>query len=289
MSRCIPYTPPSKGSAAGVSAVELLVAVAITATAVAATAGLFQVSHRFMQNEKLEIEATQAARAALDVMVRDLRLSGACLPITGNFVSLRGVDNADEDQITTRTGLTRPDLSCVRSATATTTPAAGSTIALESVDGFRTGTRGYIRGADGSGEFFDVTSVDAGSNVIGRNRSFAVDYPVGSGVYAVDERRYYISHWNAPWGDTPELMLQVGNQEPQSFAVGIEELRIEYQLRKDCPACAVVTLPADDAEWQLVEQVFLTVTARSDKKNQHGQYYRRTLNAGVKPRNLLPQ
>jgi hypothetical protein len=203
------------------------VAVALTTTAVAATAGLFQVSNQFMKNERLEIETTQAARAALDLMVRDLRLSGACLPITGNFVSLTGVNNNNEDEITTRTGLTRPDLSCVRSATATNTLAAGSTIDLESVDGFKTGSRAYIRGPAGSGEFFTVTSVTTATNVLGRDRNFSVDYPQGSGVYAIDERRYYINHWAAPWGDTPELMMQIGSQTAQSFAVGIEALKIQ--------------------------------------------------------------
>jgi hypothetical protein len=242
-----------------------------------------------MMNQQLQIETTQAVRAAIDAMVRDLRLSGACLPITGNFVSLSGTNNGSEDQIITRTGLTRPDLSCVRAATSSETPASGGTVAVESIDGFKVGTRAYIRGPAGSGEFFTITSVNAGTNELGRNSSFSTSYPVASGVYAVDERRYYINHWNAPWGDTPELMMQIGAADPQSFAVGIEQLDVRYQLQQDCPACRVVDLPADDAEWQLVEQVFLTITARSDKDNLNDQFYRRTMTVGIKPRNLLPQ
>ncbi len=53
-----------------------------------------------------EIETTQAARAAADMIVRDLRLGGACLPVTGDFISLDGTNSGQTDTITTRTGLT---------------------------------------------------------------------------------------------------------------------------------------------------------------------------------------
>lgn len=254
-----------------------------------ATTAFFHTSVRFMRNQQRQIEATHTARAVLDTMVRDLRLGGACLPVTGSFVTLSGNNNGTEDEITTRTGLTRPDLSCVRTATPGDTPATGSTVVVEDVDGFVTGMRAYIQGPDGGGEFFNVTSVNASTDTLGRDRNFTRDYPVTSGVYAMDERRFYIQHTDFPWGNTPELMMQIGDTAAQSFAVGVEALDIRYVLRRNCPSCDVVDIPADDDEWRLVDEMLVTVTARSLRPSLEGTYYQRTLNVAVKPRNLLPK
>ena len=43
-----------------------------------------------------------------------------------------------------------------------------------------------------------------------------------------------------------------------------------------------------DAEWSLVERVLVSATARSVRPKDDGQYERRTLEVGVKPRNLIP-
>jgi len=66
-------------------------------------------------------------------------------------------------------------------------------------------------------------------------------------------------------GSLPELMLQVGSLPPASFAVGIEKLGARYQLRRNCPPCDVVDLPADNQEWSVVEELHLSVTARPER------------------------
>ena len=277
-------------SVQGFTSLELLLGVMLMTLTIAATSGMFLASKEHMRMQGLEIETTQAARAALDVMVRDLRLGGACLPVTGEFISLSGTDNGDEDEIITRTGLTRADLSCIRSATTADTPASGTTIQVESTEGFAAGMRAYIRHPNGSGEYFDVANVLSATE-LGRAAAFAVDYPPTSGVYAVEERRFYVDWFTSPKGVLlPELMIQSGDDPPQSFAVGIEKLAIRYELNSNCnPECDIVDLPATNAAWSIVEQVHLALTARSQLPNQSGDFYRRTLLVSVKPRNLLPQ
>jgi hypothetical protein len=257
--------------------------------AVVATSGMFHASQQHMRMQTREIETTQAARAALDMIARDLRLGGACLPVTGDFISLEGNDNSHEDDITTRTGLTRPDLSCIRS----TVPdpavvlASGGSVPVFSTEGFEAGMRAYIRAPNGSGEYFNISAVPSATELT-KSTTLSQDYPRDSGVYAIDERRFWIAWWNGPRGPQPELMLQVGSQPAQSFAVGIEKLDIEYQLRRNCPPCDNVAIPADNDEWSVVEQVLLSLTARSELPDESGNYYRRTLSMGIKPRNLLP-
>jgi hypothetical protein len=258
--------------------------------AVIATSGMFVASKHHMRMQAREIETTQAARAAIDMIVRDLRLGGACLPVTGDFISLEGDNNAEEDEIITRTGLTRPDLSCIRS----TVPLDMEVVATDSVvpvfssEGFEAGMRGYLRHPDGTGEYFDIVGV-SGPTELSKGTTLSRNYPQTSGVYAIDERRFYINWWPSPRGLQPELMIQVGSTDPASFAVGIEKLNVRYQLRENCPPCTVTDLPDDNAEWSVVEKVLIDITARSELPDPDGVYYRRTVSVGVKPRNLLPQ
>lgn len=258
--------------------------------AVVATSGMFVASKAHMTRQMREVETTQAARAAADMIIRDLRLGGACLPVTGDFISLDGTNASNTDEIITRTGLTRPDLSCIRTSvpTGSTVTASGGVVPVSSSEGFSAGMHAYIRHPDGEGEYFDVSSVVSATQ-LGKTQTLSRNYPETSGVYAIDERRFYIQNFTNARGTVPELMLQVGSQSPQSFAVGIEKLNIQYQLRRNCPPCDVVDIPANNAEWSVVEQVLLNVTARSELPDKQGSYYRRTITVGVKPRNLLPQ
>src|SRR5215468_12054822 len=89
---------------AGFSLLELILGVALITLALAATSGMFLAGKWHMQMQQRELETTQAARAAVDMIVRDLRLGGACLPTTGDFVSLEGTNNGTSDEIITRTG-----------------------------------------------------------------------------------------------------------------------------------------------------------------------------------------
>jgi hypothetical protein len=260
--------------------------------AVVATSGMFVASKRHMRMQAREIETTQAARAAIDMIIRDLRLGGACLPVTGDFISLEGTNGGDQDMIVTRTGLTRPDLSCIRSAVPTgeTVTASGAPVKVDSSEGFEAGMQAYIRHPDGEGEYFEITAVTS-STQLAKGTTLSRDYPATSGIYGIDERRFFIETFSSPRGPMPELKLQVGSNpaDAQSFAVGIEKLNVQYQLRRNCPPCDVVNLPANNDEWSIVEQVLLNVTARSELPDEGGDYYRRTVTVGVKPRNLLPQ
>lgn len=265
--------------------------VVLMGIAVAATSGMFLASKRQMVMQKRQLETTQAARAAVDMMVRDLRLGGACLPVTGDFISLYGANTGQTDEIITRTGLTRPDLSCIRSSvpTGSTVSASGAVVPVQNAEGFAANMRAYIRHPDGEGEYFDVTSVNTQTQQLGKGPPLSRDYPETSGVYAIDERRFYLDTWASPHGPQPQLMLQVGDKPAQSFAVGIEKLDIQYQLQRNCPPCDVVNLPSSNAEWSVVDAVVLNVTARSELPDQLGNYYRRTVTVNVKPRNLLPK
>lgn len=270
--------------ASGYSIVEMLLSTALATMALAATSSLFLAGRSTMRNEDVALETAHAIRTTNDLLLRDLRLGGACLPVTGGFVSLYGVDNGMTDELISRTGLTRSDLSCVRSASVGTTNNGSNSIRLENVDGFSAGTRAYVRHPNGAGEFFTVGSVDTANKTLTSGSAFGTAYPATSGVYGIEERRYTVDLS----ADPPVLQVQINNEPALPFAIGIEKIDIKYQLKRNCPTCDIVDLPKDNAEWALVDQLLLTVTARATRTTETGEIYRKSMTARVKPRNLLP-
>jgi type II secretory pathway component PulJ len=127
--------------AAGFTALELLIGVMLMGLAVAATSGMFVASKRQMQAQQRQLETTTAARASVDMIVRDLRLGGACMPVTGDFISLEGTNNGQTDEIVTRSGLTRPDLTCVTTVIPNNQSLAANatTFTVQNSDGFLPG------------------------------------------------------------------------------------------------------------------------------------------------------
>lgn len=227
----------------------------------------------------------QALRAGSDSIVRDLRLAAACLPQNGAFVALQGVDTALADSVTIRTGFSDDDLSCI-ATTVNALHAGGSVVInVDNAQGFGQARLGYLRHLDGDGEFFTIADVDPGANTITRADGAGRDFPIGSGVFAVDERTYALDATNP---SAPRLTLDVDRQGSTPFAVGISELNVRYVLERNCPPCDVVDLPADDEEWWLVNQVTLTLTAKTVNPIRPEDVYSETRTVTGKPRDLLP-
>jgi prepilin-type N-terminal cleavage/methylation domain-containing protein len=271
----------------GFSLVELLVATTIVAFALAVAGGLFVASRNFIQEQILRIETTQALRGTLENLARDLRLGGACLPPIGDFVALSGSNSGTIDGVITRTGLVQPNLTCIRAALTANAAASDSLLNIDAIGGFADGMRAYIRNANGTGDYFDIVHVDTGNKTLQKaGGAMSQDYPIGSGVFALDERQYAIDTTKYP--GLPVLTIAVNGAQPVEFAFGIESVDIQYQLARNCPPCDVVDLPADPGEWRLVTQLLINVTARSRTPGGNGQYYRRSGQISAKPRNLLP-
>jgi prepilin-type N-terminal cleavage/methylation domain-containing protein len=269
----------------GFTLVELLVATSIVSIVLAAAGGLFVASRDYMQDQILLAETQQGLRSTLESMARDLRLGGACLPITGDFVVLDGTDSATADTITTRTGLVRPNLSCVSTALTANMGQSSNTLQVGTNSGFTVGMRALIRNPNGSGESFTITSV-SGSTTMKTSGSWTQSYPSTSGVYAVDERTYAIDKSNP---SSPVLTIAANGSAPVPFAYGVENLTIKYLLNRNCPPCDIIDAPppADD-QWRIVNEILITVTVRSRTPARNGQYIRLTGQISAKPRNLLP-
>ena len=276
---------PMSRTEGGFSLIELLVTITLVSSVLASAGGLLVTSRRSIDREIIRVEATQALRAVLDTLARDLRLGGACLPMNGDFVALSGNDAGVADSIVTRHGLVRLDLTCVRTALRTELLQAGSELAVDSADGFAPDMWVYIRHPNGTGEFFSITDAQAAVRTLHKSTTLSKDYPIGSGVYAVDQREYATDTADPTF---PTLTIASNGAPPIPFAFGVEELDIQYQLARNCPACDVVDIPVTNAEWALVTEIDVGVTVRSRVADAEGQYFRRSGRIKAKPRNLLP-
>jgi prepilin-type N-terminal cleavage/methylation domain-containing protein len=274
-------SPPDPSREQGFTLIEILVALLLLAVVSAGFVSFFMTGSRMQSMADIRLETHQAVAATMDVLARDIRLAGICFPSNGQFVSLGGTNSGTQDAITIRLGET-VNQSCKQTSLAAgaDAPAGGNTLTLNSAQGFAVGTAGYV--TDGSsGDFFKVTSV-AGS-VITTDATWSRLYPAASSaVYAMEEHIYRVNTSIDPRG--PVLTLQRDRGTEEIFADGISALNVRYRKIDN----SVVDLPANDAEWRLVKEVLLSVTARSLTSLPGGGFHQETASLVVKPRNLQP-
>lgn len=262
---------------------EMLVTVGVAGVTLSSAVKFFSVQLHQQRQHAYRVEAQQAIRSSLDAITRDLRLAGACLPSDGQFVALAGANVPGGDAITIRTGLVRTNMSCIVTALTAGVNAGTTALPVGSANGFTTGMLGYVRHPNGSGEILPVAA--AGGTTVTFAAPMGQDYPISSGVYAVDERVYALDESNP---SLPLLTLTVNRGAPQAFAAGVSDLQIAYVLDRNCPSCDRVPLPVDTAEWRLVNDVELTATVETVGGVQPQDHVTLVASSTAKPRNLLP-
>src|SRR5262249_54565977 len=97
----------------GFSVIELMVSLAVAGVALASVATFFSQQTRRQQGQSYRVEVQQALRTSLDTITRDIRLAGACLPGSGQFVSFQATDDPNGDSLTIRSGVAKDDFSCL--------------------------------------------------------------------------------------------------------------------------------------------------------------------------------
>jgi prepilin-type N-terminal cleavage/methylation domain-containing protein len=274
-----PESSPHAARQRGFTLIEILVAILLLSVVSAGFASFFSTSSRMRTIADVRLETHQAVVATMDALARDVRLAGICFPSNGQFVSLGGVDNGTQDQITIRLGNTTNQI-CVQSALADDAATGGNGLTVASAQGFAVGTTGYVTNGS-NGDFFKITSVSG--TVLTTDATWSRPYPAASSsVYAMQERIYRVS--TAIDSRGPVLTSQRDRGSEEVFADGVTALNVRYRKTDD----SVVDLPASDAEWRLVKEVLLSVTARSLTTLPGGGFHQETASFTIKPRNLQP-
>jgi prepilin-type N-terminal cleavage/methylation domain-containing protein len=267
----------------GFSLLELLVTVGVAGVTLAGATHFLAVQAHDQRQTAYRLESEQAIRSSLDAITRDLRLAGACLPTDGQFIALDGNNIPGGDSITIRTGLVRTNMSCIVTSLSAVANAGTSVVVVGSANGFATDMLGYIRHPNGSGEIKPIAGV--GANSVTFAAALSQDYPIGSGVYALDERVYALDKTTPA---VPLLTLAVNRGAPEAFAAGMNDLQVKYILNRNCTPCDQIDLPANTAEWRLVNSVTLTATVKTVGGVQAQDQATLVASSMAKPRNLLP-
>ena len=252
----------SRPAQGGFTLVEMMVTLVITALIITfLVRSMLNVQQSWSRSED-RVDATQNTRAALDTMVRDLRMAGS--GFGGRPVTTGGVPD----------NLVYPCRPAPGGADADTLYLTGSLAGVEAVsvgalggpsDGlFVTDTDGFAAGdlvvvTNGvDANMFEVTGVVAATgslehsgissfnDPLGHVRWPNGGYPAGSTVVQVQR----VTYWVSDEDEGHRLMRRVGDETPLPVAFGVQDLRIRYGL-------ADGTVTADPADPTLIRSVFL--------------------------------
>ena len=280
----------------GFTLIELLVAASIGTLIMGTVVNMLLSTTRYRREIETRLEVHQGLTAAIDTLTRDIRLAGACMPTTGRFIPLEGLDAVgtgepapNHDRITSRVGIVDSAGGCIRTGLREAELAGTTELRVASSTGFAPGMMIYVLGTATS-EYAKIRAIqdfadEPSTDTLELDRPLTQPYPTGSGVYALEERRYEI--WVDPLTGSSTLRLAIDEGQARAIALGIRSIDVQYRLRENCPACTVVPLPADDAQWRRVTDVVIDVSA-SLRSPLTGNLYSVSEKIRVKPRNLVP-
>jgi type II secretory pathway pseudopilin PulG len=290
--------PPRIGRK-GSSLVEVLTAVAIFGIIMVSAMATFSFQRQSYTAQTRVAEMQQNLRAAMDALLRDLRMGGYGLasnivvPATvvggsSGTVSLRGYYDGDG-------GASSPDgiyilytydmdntVAALRPTVTTGAVTANGPISVAVTPG--TGTRFPVGGLvvlnnGTSADMYQVTASDNNSVTFGTNIYNAAANHLASNVYEAGSKvsfarfvHYFLDTTNA---SHPTLMvLRLPGTVPQPVADDIEDLQFSYGLGATADNALVSGSPVDspsDAQLPLFRRINLSIVARSGIKEKGWQ------------------
>ncbi|MFN3286721.1 MAG: PilW family protein, partial [bacterium] len=165
---------------AGMTLIEILIGIVLASFVVLVAGSGFVFVTRGWYGQQARLETQQNLRVAVERVVRELRLAGACLPQWGEIPDLAivGGRNREERDVLEF----RVNRSCAKSALRATYRRGRGPIQLYTVEGFTVGMQAYIWNPNTrTGEFFRVAEVDVQNRSITPATSLGGWYP-GSDV-----------------------------------------------------------------------------------------------------------
>jgi len=234
----------------GITLIEIIVALFVTGVISAAMFRIYINQHHAWLIQDSVIEMQQNARASIDEVTRQLRMTGFELP-TG-LPPIEGYDTNPDTIIITYKADGDCDAPIIHPM-----PQPSSELRCDGhdVSCFYDGQQAYIFDPFvEEGEFFVITQVQVAASHIQHNITpLSKCYPVGSIILAIDRVKFYIDQ-----SDTlhPKLMIQVGSAPPQIYAEDIVDLQFTYTLKNGI-VTQLPTVPKD------VRGISITVTART--------------------------
>ena len=261
---------------AGITLIELLISSIMSVIVIGAAMGVYIAQHKHMVIQDQVTDMQHNVRASMEELTSKIRMAGYNVPDGINplvayntnpdtIVIIYDSDLAQDIDIDHNMPQLSAELRCDD----------------DDLSALHDGDWVYIYDpATQQGEFFLISHVQYGSGHIQHNTMpLTRYYPVGSRIIRMNRYKYYVDYTSDP--NHPKLMVQNIGDTPQIYADDITDLQFKYRLSSG----ALVDVPAMA---QMVREVMIDVTARTQRADEAGNYgYRtRNLQTGVKVRNL---
>jgi hypothetical protein len=233
----------------GITLVEILIALVITAILSAAMFKVYINQHHAWMIQDRVIEMQQNARAAIDELTRQLRMTGYELPV--GLPPIEAYDT-NPDTIVIHYNGGECDAPIEH---AMPQPSAELRCDGHYVGCFDPGQTAYIFDPNTeTGEFFVISHVQIAASHIQHNKApLSKKYPKGSIILSLDRVKFYIDQTDTLH---PLLMVQVGQFPPQVYAEDIIDLQFNYTLKNGMTG-SVPAIPDD------VTEIGISITART--------------------------
>ncbi len=274
---------------AGVTIVELLIALAIAVIILGATLALVLSNRRLYETDHARVQAVQNLRGNLDIIGVDIRRAGVNLP--ANFPALLVDNGTNADTLTVRLGLDRNLILtiCVNNTLIVADQADPNCtlIDVNPADGFpdilkqwqdirinEGGTlKAYIHSpATNQGEFFDVSNeVNLGGGQFELDGTTSIPYPQGSRVYILEERRYQLV----------ANVLEMTVNESDTFQVSFDI--VDFQVQVGLQDGSTDSSFNGSSSWKTLDWIEVTLQTQ----NPVGKGTIRTLSSRFLPRNVI--
>jgi hypothetical protein len=262
-------------SNAGISLLEVLIALVITAIITTAVLRVYVTQHQnyLIQDDITEIQ--QSARAAIDELSRHIRMAGNDVP--PGLPSLIAADT-DPDTIT----ISYRSDECATTIAAPMPLPSSELKCTGDLSCFYDGQWVYIyEPKTGIGEFFVITEVQSAAYHLQHNTmTLSKAYEKDAIIISMNRYRFFIDHTTDP--EHPNLMIEIPGLGPQVYAENISDLQFQYRLKNGL----IVDEPVVAAD---VREVLISVTGRSRHENYedpNSDYRMRTYSSSVNLRNF---
>jgi len=261
----------------GLTLIELLVALAISAVVIAAIYRTFLGQQKTYTVQEQVVDMRQNVRGAISNMMRELRMTGfgcvaALLPISIGGNTYQNVINRDRPGtgwITVVTALTSS--SSTVTATVSTTPPRIAVSSLTDTNGtvlFDTNMKKYI--SIGGVESNMITSIDTANNILTLRDRLVYRHPANTRVYPVRAISYRAGVRNENTG---------GGAQPT--AENIESVQFEYLDAEGNPTVS-------DTAVQMIRVRITAKTDIADPQYKSGDgYRRREISSNIQLRNVI--
>lgn len=261
-------------SIAGLSFLEIMIALGITSFVTAAVFRLYVTQHHHYISQDRITEVQQNARASIDQLARTIRMAGFDVP--SSLAPLQAY-NTNSDTIV----LCYRDNNCGAATSINMANGAVPIVCASAINCFTAGEWVYIYHPDsGGGEWFQISSIDPVTNTVFHvSDALSKGYSKDAMVISMEEIKFFVDTTTIP--GTASLMVQNRGQAPIVFADNIVDLQFRYKMKN---GMTLDVPPLVDN----VREVLITLTGRSINANPDdvNPYKFRTFNTAVSLRNF---